>query len=94
MPGLGHSGSTLAKDPGLNLMLGLALVESHPSRALLFLAVGKAPILLIFSLTMHLPHMHCKKAKYFHKNFAASPPKMLGKVSSMVQDKRINLILI
>lgn len=75
-------------------MHGLALVESHPSRALLILAVCKALILLIFSLTMHLPHVHCKKAKYFHKSFDASPPKMLGKVSSMVQDKNINLILI
>lgn len=94
MPGIGHSGSRLANDPGLNYMHGLALVESHPSRALLFLAVYKVLVLLGLSLTMRLLHVHWKKAKCFHKNFAASPSKMLGKVSTTVQAKRINLILI
>lgn len=88
MPGIGHSGSRLANEPGLNEMDGLALVGLHASRALLFLAVYKVLVL------SPMPHEHCKKAKYLNKNVSAPPSRMIAMVSPTLQGKSIHLILI
>lgn len=90
MPGIGHSGSKLANDPGLNQMDGLALVGLHASRALLLLALYKVLVLVLSPM----PHEHCKKAKYLNKNISTPPSRMIAMVSTTLQGKSIHLIFI